>query len=329
MSDFENNASEAGAAQGAAAFLDAARPKLQELEAIRLDKRAAFQRRKKLAFPIAAVLTPFFGFVDYWLMFLRNSGDDTAAGLTIVALGGLWGWVSLPKRQYAQAYKTQILPDIARLFGNFDYDVKGKIPMEAMKPSKIVPEHTRYNSEDMFSGEYKGVGIHFSEIDLKKKSGKSTVTVFKGLAVFLTQGTKRFHGHTMLIKDQGKIGGWLKKQTSSLQRADLVDPEFEKMFDVFTSDQVEARYLIDPAIIENLKALHKEYGGDKMMAAFYDDHVLILIGSKINHFEPASIHTPATDPESLLAMKREIGQILSIVDRLSLYDPKTARRSMA
>lgn len=199
--------------------------------------------------------------------------------------------------------------------------------MEAMKPSNIVLHHTQYNSEDLFSGEYKGVCINFSEIDLKKKSGKSTVTVFKGLAVLLTQGTKRFRGHTIMIKDQGKIGGWFKQRVSGLRRADLVDPEFERMFDVFTTDQTEARYLINPLIIENLKALNDEYRGEGMLVAFYEDHFLILIGSNENHFEPASIHTPATNEESVLALKREIGQILSIVDRLSLYDPKAARRA--
>lgn len=311
------------------AFLSACRPKLQELEAIRVEKLGVFEFRKKIAWPIAAVLTPLFGFIDYWLLLLQRGNDDSAAGLSILVLGGLWAWVTHPKRQYAKAYKNEILPDIARLFGNFTYDAKGKISMEAMKPSKVVPGHTTYNSEDHFAGSYKGVGIEFSEIVLKKKSGKSTVTVFKGLAILLTQGTKRFHGHTIMIKDQGAIGGWFKNQTSGLKRADLVDPEFERLFDVFTTDQVEARYLIDPMIVERLKALYAEYNGDKMMAAFYEDHVLILIGSKKNHFEPAAIEVPATSEDDLLAMKHEIGQILSIVDRLSLYDPKKAREAAA
>ena len=80
-------------------------------------------------------------------------------------------------------------------------------------------------------------------------------------------------------------------------------------------------------IVENLKALYKEYHGTQMMAAFYDDHFLILIGSDVNHFEPADIHTPATNEAGLVAMKREIEGILSIVERLSLYDPKKARRA--
>ena len=314
-------------AEETAAFLEKCRPKLAELETVRLAKLKVFEFRKKIAIPVGAVLTPLLGFIDYWLILLQRSSDDTAAGVSVAGLGALWWWVTSPRRQYANAYKTDILPDIARLFGDFTYDVKGKIPMDIMKPSKIVPGYTRYKSEDFFKGIYKAVEINFSEIDLKKKSGKSTVTVFKGLAILLTQGTRRFHGHTIMTRDQGKIGGWFKEKTSSFKRADLVDPEFEKIFDVFTTDQVEARYLIDPRIVENLKTLYEEYNGSQMMVAFYDDHVLILIGSKVNHFEPADIRTPATNEAGLLAMKREIGEILSIVDRLSLYDPKKAREA--
>jgi len=315
------------AADGSAVFLDQCRPKLEQLEDVRLEKLSVFKRRKTLAMPLVAVLTPLFGFIDYWLLALQRSSDDGFAGLTIVVLGGLWAWITSPKRQYARTYKNDILPEIAGLFGNFTYDVKGKIPMTAMKPSKIVPNHTSYSSEDFFSGEYKKVGINFSEIKLTKKSGKTTKTVFKGLAILLTHGTKKFHGHTILTKDQGKIGGWFKKQISKLERANLVDPEFEKLFDVFTSDQVEARYLIDPRIVENLKALYKEYNGTQMMAAFYEDHFLLLIGSKANHFEPPSIETPATNADGLLAMRREIAQIMSIIDKLSLYDRRAARAS--
>lgn len=310
-------------------FLEHCRPKLQQLESVRLNKLNSFNFRKKIAIPVGAVVTAFLGFIDYWLLVFQSGSDDSAAGVTIAGIAGLWWWVNQPKRQYARAYKKDILPDIARLFGDFTFDVKGKIPMDAMKPSKIVPGHTSYTSEDFFSGEYKGVSINFSEILLKQKSGKSTVTVFDGLAILLTQGTRTFHGHTMLIKDQGSIGGWFKKRSTGLERADLVDPEFEDLFDVFTNDQVEARYLIDPIIIEKLKALYNDYNGNQLMTAFYDDHVLIMIGSKDNHFEPADIRTPATSEDVLLAMKHEIEQILSIVDQLSLYDPRKVREIAA
>jgi len=307
-------------------FLNEARPKLKVLENIRQEKLKLYSWRKKIAAPIAFVLTPILGFIDYWLLLLQSGNDDAAAGVSVAGLVALWGWVTKPKRDYANAYKKKILPDIAGLFGPFTYDMKGKIPMKAMKPSKIIPGHQNYKSEDLFSGNYRGVDINFSEMKLTKRSGKNTVTVFNGLAVLLTQGTRKFYGHTILTSDQSKVGEWFTKQFKDLKRANMVDPVFERLFDVYTNDQVEARYLIDPLIIESLKALYREYNGDKMLAAFYDDHVLILIESHVNHFEPAAINVPATNERELLSMKHEIAEILSIVDRLSLYDPGKRRR---
>jgi len=308
-------------------FLAKVRPKLKVLENTRLDKLKNFGWRKKVAIPIGAVMTPILGFIDYWLFLLQRGNDDMAIGISAIGLALLWGWVTQPKRAYAKAYKTKILPDIVGLFGQFTYDMKGKIPMEAMKPSKIIPGHSNYQSEDLFSGDYRGVGINFSEINLTKRKGKRTVPVFNGLAILLTHGTRKFYAHTILTKDQSKIGEWFQKQTTDLKRANMVDLEFERLFDVYTNDQTEARYLIDPVIIESLKALYEEYNGDKMLAAFYDDQVLILIESSKNHFEPAAINVSATNERELLSMKHEIAQILSIVDRLSLYDPRKRRAS--
>jgi len=306
-------------------FLTTIRPKLQVLDDIRLDKHKVFKFRKKVAVTVAALITPICGYIDYWLIMLQRGNGDTAAGITAVFLGLLWAWVTSPKRQYAKAYKTKVLPDIVSAFGDFTYDLKGKISMGMMKPSKIIPRHTSYKSEDLFKGNYRGVGIKFAEILLTKKRDKSTVIVFKGLAILLTHGARKFHGHTIITRDQTKLGAWFSSQTKGLKRANMVDLEFERLFDVYTNDQTEARYLIDPLIIESLKALYGEYTGKKMMAAFYQEQVLIMIESSKNHFEPAAIDIPATDENELLAMKREIEQILSIVDRLSLYDPRKRR----
>ena len=310
-------------------FLEEVRPKLNQLEQTRLEKLRSFNWRKKIAVPVGVVITPILGFIDYWLLLLQRGNEDSAAGLTFVAIAALWWWVTKPKRDYTNAYKSKILPDIAQLFGDFNYDVKGKIPMAQMKPSKIIPNHNSYKSEDLFTGEYQGVGIKLAEIHLARKSKNSSVTVFTGLAILLTHGVRKFYGHTIIVKDQNAVSGWLKKTLTNLKRANLVDPEFERIFDVYTNDQVEARYLLDPIIMENLKSLYEEYNGDKLFGSFYDDHILILVGSHEDHFEPAAIDVPATSEQSLLSMKREIGEILSIIDKLSLFDKRKRRAAIA
>lgn len=303
-----------------ALFREQARSKLRELEGIRLNKLRALEWRKKVAVPIGFVLTPILGFIDYWLVIWQSGNDDTAAGVSIAGLAGLWSWVTSPKRQYAKAYKKEILPEVASLVGKLKYKIDGKISMDELKPSKIVPGHTSYSAEDLFFGQHNGAGIQFSEVNLQKKSRKSTVTVFKGLCILMTYEAGKFAGHTILTKDKGMIGGWLKNKFGSLEHADLVDPEFEELFDVYTNDQVEARYLVDPVVVERLKSIYEEYNGNKLMAAFFENKFLIFIESKTNHFEPANIRISALDEGGLVSMRREVKEILSIVDRLALYD---------
>lgn len=306
-------------------FLEHAKPMLESLETIRQIKFRAYALRKKIAIPASAVLFSATGFLDYLLFWIPHESEG-GGGFTLFAAGALYWWVTQPKREYAIAYKKKILPHLARLFGDFQYRVDGKIAMQIMKPSGLIPSHDRYVSEDFFEGRYKNIDIRFSEIKLTKREGsgknRSTVTKFKGLAVLLALENKKFLGHTVLERNAGKFTQWLKEKGSALKRANMVDPEFEKIFDAYTNDQVEARYLIDPLMIENLKALYEEYDGQSLSAAWYDSQMLILIASKHNHFEPADIKTPATNTQAVLGMKREIGQILSIIDTLDLYDPQ-------
>jgi len=306
------------------AFMATVRDKLERLESLRLDKKESYLFRKKVAVPVAALLTPVLGYIDYFLLMWQRGSDDGFVGVTVIVFGALYGWVTNPKRQYAKEYKKQILPGLAKSLG-LHYDSKKSISMAMMKPSKIVPSHDRYTVDDYFEGSYKDVDLRFADIHLeeKRRSNKRTyyATVFKGLAVLLEMDRKKFRGHTIMLEDQKKLFEWFKEKSSNLDRAHLVDPEFEKEFDVYTNDQVEARYLIDPVMIEELKTLKGEYEGNKMLAAFYEGKLLIMIASKHNHFEPAGFFTKATDPESVGRMRGEIVEILEIIDRLDLYDP--------
>ncbi len=306
------------------AFYKKVLPQLEQLEVVRQAKLAVYLFRRRIAIPLAGVLTPVCLFLDFLILRMQSGSDDSGTGVTIAVLGGLYWWVTQPKRQYALAYKKDILPQIARLFGNLVYTADGKIPMTELKLSKIIPSHDRYTSEDHFTGTYKGIKITLSEIHLesRRRSGKRTtyVTEFKGLAVLIGMPREKFYGHTLLLQDKNRIGKWFTEKSHKLNRADLVDPEFEKAFDVYTNDQVEARYLIDPSMIENLKKMRDGYKAREFTTAYFKNQVLVLLPSSRNYFEPADINVKATHPETIIDMKEELGLVLNLVDHLEIYD---------
>lgn len=303
-------------------------PQLQVLEKIRQVKFKSYEFRKRVAMMISPVIFPGCGFIDYWLLRVQSGSDDSAAGLTFLVGGILWWWITEPKRQYAKSYKVEILPKVAALFGDLRYNASGQIAMASMQDMRIVPGHDRYKTDDYFTGAYRGAQIEFSEIELeeKRKSGKSTqyVTVFKGLAILIRLPNDRFAGHTVLMGNSAALMQWFKKKSLGLQRADLVDPAFEKQFDVYTNDQVEARYLIHPVMIEKIKAIRESYEADAVMVAYMDRRLLLLLRSKKNHFEPADIAIPATDPASVISMKHEVQQVMNLIDQMEQYDKSVA-----
>jgi hypothetical protein len=306
-------------------FFHRVKPQLEKMEKVRAEKYESYIWRRKIGAWIATAVTPLTAWVDYNLLFIwSKSSDDSGAGLTFAVLGGLYAWVTAPKRAYAKAYKQEIMPDIAALFG-LRFDVDGKIPMHAMQPTKIIPSHDRYTSEDYFEGEHKGAMVKFSEIHLeqRRRSKKRTyyVTVFKGMAIMIDLPKAKFYGHTVLTADSPDALEWVREKSIGLQRADLVDPEFEKKYSVFTNDQVEARYLIHPAMIERIVQIQHSHVSGGISASYHNKRILILIETKKNLFEPADITIPATDAEALSALRQEVSETLSLVDYFEFYKP--------
>ena len=305
-------------------FLNSVSSELDALEHVRLDKLAAYNARKVMGKMAAIIGCPVTLLIDFFMFFGR--GDDNAAGLTILFLGGLYYWVRGPVREYIKAYKKRIMPRIARTLGDLSYDPDGKLLVKGRKGTKIVPRYNRNQVEDYFTGTYKGTSIEISEMTLRYKSGSgknsSTRTVFKGLGL-LIDVPKKFYGHTIMLPNQSGVVEWFKEKTTGLERANLVSPQFENKYDVYTNDQVEARYLIHPNVIEKFSALAQRYKGKGgIRAAYYQSQLLLLVPSDENHFEPADIEIPAASPESVLAMRDDLLKVLDIVDELELIDEK-------
>lgn len=306
-------------------------PQLNVLEDVRKAKKKVYEWRKRIAMFICPIVLPITAYADWLLLTIQRSSDDSGAGISVAVGGAIWWWVTQPKRQYAKAYKDEILPKIARLFGNLTYKAGVKIPMDTLKPFRIVPHHDRYEVDDYFAGAYRGTDVQFTEVDLKvrRQSGKRTryVTVFKGLMILIRLPRVKFAGHTVMVGNGSSVTQWFKEKSLGLDRADLVDPEFEKQFDVYTNDQVESRYLIHPAMIEKIKAIRATYAAKGVMAAYFMDSLLLLLPSSKNHFEPAGIDTPATEPSTLVAMKHEVEQVLNLIDQMEQYDKDAAHRA--
>lgn len=290
---------------------------LDSLEKLRIEKLVVYNQRIKVGLAATVLIS----MISICIIQAYNFDFDNIK-LIIIPFALVFIWARKPKAQYIKTYKDVIIPELVKSFGNFIYKGSHKILMADMLPSKIIPSYTTYVSEDYFSGRYKGVNIEFAEIKLVHNSGKHSKMRFDGIAILLKLEKKKFHGHTIINRNTGSIKGALTKWKTGLKPANMVDPEFEKLFDIYTDDQVEARYLIDMAMIESLKKLNSSSNVTSLTAAFYGGDMLILMGSNYNHFEPADLNTPANMLDGIVSTKEDIDNVLSIIDVLDLYDPR-------
>ena len=67
------------------------------------------------------------------------------------------------------------------------------------------------------------------------------------------------------------ICSFIEKQ-KSMQTVKLESTNFEKRFNVFSKNQVEARYLLTPTFIEKFTRFYTAFGTNKAKCSFYKDH---------------------------------------------------------
>lgn len=148
---------------------------------------------------------------------------------------------------------------------------------------------------------------------------------FSGLLITIDV-PKRFSGHTIVRRDGGKLGNWFsKKFSSTLKQVQLEDPRFEQRYEVYSTDQVEARYLLTNTFMERLVALEELFaaangGRCAIQCAFKDGKLLFTIPTAKEWFATGSIFKPANFIGEINLILQQMDQLFAIIDVLQLDD---------
>lgn len=160
-------------------------------------------------------------------------------------------------------------------------------------------EPDRYSSEDQIWGTAGKTKFAFSELHAEYKTVTQTKngrqehwhTILKGI-VFNADFNKHFNGITVVRpKDIGAaLGAWVAKampifSTSGRELVQLENPDFEKEFVTYSTDQVEARYILTPALMERLCALNARCSYT-ISVSFIGSSVFIAFPLNKDYFEP-------------------------------------------
>jgi hypothetical protein len=239
---------------------------------------------------------------------------------------GAFAWSQAPKSKAKKAVKIGINSALAEALGiDYAHELQPGAAFAFCKKYELVPSYDREKFEDEWSGMLDGRRFRLFEAHLEEKRGsgknQTWVTVFRG--AILTIGFARaFHG-TTLVQRAGQhrkllgLGG--RKDSVSfgghrLDCVDLVHPQFADAFDVWSDDQVEARYLVHPAYVERLIALEESFHGQDIRALFTGGDVVIALKSE-NMFESGSIDA-TQDRARLEETIEQFGKLADLAEAL-------------
>lgn len=292
-------------------------PLLEEVEKNRLTQYSSYKKRLALGLLLGAGLM--IGGIA--LSVVTNDSDGVFVKIAIGLCVALSIWVTTPVRRYKEDVKTKFMPVVCEFFGNMTYSIQGNSLSEKTYEGEIFPTFRLCETEDFIQGTYKEVSVSLHETTLKQKQKNSHITVFKGLV--LTLGfPKEFHGKTLMIKDGGSIGNFFTgKEFKGLAQVELEDPEFEKMFQVFSDDQVEARFVLTTAFMERLlqlARLRSPGGTPKVQCVFEQKQLVLSIPCTQNLFEPQSISKSALQVDDLHTFLEQMKEVFELIDILKL-----------
>ena len=228
---------------------------IARLNVLRLEAAKDTRRRVMLYVPMGLALTTGLlimpgrsgsssGMFPQWLLVPFLLGFAVAVPWLIA--------LSIPAGRYAKTFKRELMPLLLRRYGELRY-VEDAVPAVGDLAAKgLLPRHDRAEIDDAIAGRYAGYELRLSEIELERKSGKNNSTVFNGLLLVLAVDTP-FLGTTMVL-DQSRPA------PSGLMPVRLEDPRFASIYDVYGNDQVEARTVLTPAVMERLLSMAD--GGD-------------------------------------------------------------------
>lgn len=252
----------------------------------------------------------------------RNDGVGKAIMLTtVLIISGLYYLADRVKKNFEKKVKEGVIQSFLSFFGNFRWSMKERISEEELEASGLTGSITSMTSDDYFEGFYKDTKIIISEVELTRGSGKNSRTIFEGLFIELGMN-KTSKAHTIVVEDI-KFNNFLSESNLPFnfpgkEKVTLEDPEFEKMFNVFSNDQIEARFVLTTAFMERLKNLKNIYNATSIRASIQGNSILIALPCKKDMFLLGDVKKPVTDSGEVQTLFEEFLAILSIVDILNL-----------
>ena len=232
---------------------------------------------------------------------------ESMLGFIFGLFGGFATWAvkSYYEKKWQKGLGQEVLPILCDFMGEMEYG-KQKIDVHSFVNLGVVPHFHEVSMEDPVTGRHDGLNWYMTEAHLQTKSrdskGKTKrSTVFRGLLFMIS-----IHGPAPKIffgKDRSGRFGWLSEmfssQGSGMEKLDLGNPEFNEVYQVYTSDPVAARNFIDDRLTAGLREVAEIESGKQYIACGMEgDWMYLALPRSDDFLGLGSLFKPLTDIES-------------------------------
>ena len=283
------------------------------------------ERKRVAAFGISGTILIILSFAGF-VYASSNNIQGVAVGAFILLIAAIIILVIFnnKRKNYVSWFKENIVHSIIKFIDpELHYNPIGCVHRNDYKNSGLYLEGiARYRGDDYVEGMRDKTFFCFSELHTEKRvsSGKNThwQTIFKGL-FFIGDFNKNFQGRTFIYSENNPQLGFFSKLFNSfawnLEKVKLESIEFENKFVVYSSDQVEARYILTPSFMERLVKL-QDLMGDHTSYSFVDTNVYVAIPISDALFEPSVFSE--NDYNRLGDYYNTVHIVFDIIDELNL-----------
>ena len=214
-------------------------------------------------------------------------------------------------QKYKVAYKTNVVATALKKVNESLTFVpqSGLTEGEFINSDLFTTEPDRYKTQDLITGTVDKTSFSFAEVhaeyktETQTKNGTRTEwhTIFKGI-IFVADFNKNFTVSTVVRpKSFGNtVGAWFSKNIFSFGNTEIVQLEntnFDNQFVTYSRNQIEARYILTPAMMERILDLNNK-SDETISLSFISSKMYIAFPLSNNYFE-APIHSSLLVPDLL------------------------------
>jgi len=240
----------------------------------------------------------------------------------------LYAMTSLGYDEYKAHYKKNVVERLLQsIDGSLFYRPESSISEDNVKKSNIFtdiypsyenrePRFTiKLSGEDCFFGSIGKTVFSFSEIylSLEKVTLRNQRSIKDHHGIFFVVD---FNKHTSAVTVGMSSGQEHKMKNTNATLVELEDPVFNDVFDVYSTDQIEARYILTPAFMKSCLDF-QQLTGYQISFSLVSGQLFLFIDTQYNFFEPELLGNPVSYTEVKLCFDM-IQLIHKMVDVLSL-----------